>query len=202
MIRRTMAGAVSALAAAGPAFAAEVADVADAAGVESEGGLPQLNSETYASQIFWLLIAFLVLYLLMSRIFLPRLGGVIEERRQRIADDFDKASEFKRQAEEAEASYKQALADAKARASRIAQETREQIDGEIKAMQAETDSKLEAEIEAAEARIAETSAKAAATVKEAARETTRAVVMALIDETPSDDAVDAALASAGGARTS
>jgi F-type H+-transporting ATPase subunit b len=168
--------------------------------VESEGGLPQLNSETYASQVFWLLIAFGLLYLLMSRIFLPRLGGVIEERRQRIADDYDKAAEFKRQAEEAEASYKQALADARARASRIAQETKEQLDEEIKAMQAETDRQLEADITAAEARIAETSARAQATVREAARATTREIVMTLIDETPSDEAVDAALNHAAGGR--
>lgn len=201
MMRRLYAGAFTALALVGTASAAAPAEVADAAGVEAEGGgLPQLNTETYASQVFWLLVSFILLYFLMSRLFLPRLGSVIEERRQRIADDFDKASEFKRQAEEAEASYKQALADARARASRIAQETRDQIDAEIKAMQAETDSKLESEIAAAETRIAETSAKAAEAVREAARETTRAVVMALIDEQPSDDAVDAAIRSAGGTR--
>lgn len=194
MLRQLAAGAPAALALVGTALAAE-----PAAG-EAEGGLPQLNTDTYASQVFWLLIAFVILYLLMSRIFLPRLGSVIEERRQRIADDFDKASEFKRQAEEAEAAYKQALADARARASRIAQETRDQIDAEIKAMQAETDRKLEAQISAAETRIAETSARAAEAVREAARETTRAVVMALIDEQPGDDAIDAALKSAEGVR--
>ncbi|GGY50138.1 hypothetical protein GCM10007148_18640 [Parvularcula lutaonensis] len=194
MKRWLQAGAASALALAGTALAAAPAEG------EAEGGLPQLNTETYASQVFWLLLAFIVLYVLMSRVFLPPIGNIIEERRQRIADDFDKAAEFKRQAEEAEAAYKQALADARARASRIAQETRDQIDAEIKAMQAETDSKLEAEIAAAEARIAETSAKAAEAVREAARETTRAIVMALIDEQPSDDAIDAAIRAAGGAR--
>jgi F-type H+-transporting ATPase subunit b len=195
MMRWLQTGAASALVLAGTALAAEPVPG------EEEGGLPQLNTETYASQVFWLLIAFAVLYLLMARVFLPRLGSVIEERRQRIADDFDKAAEFKRQAEDAEATYKQALADAQARAARIAQETRDQIDAEIREMQAETDTKLEAEIAAAEERIAATSAKAAMTVREAARETTRAVVMALIDETPSDEAIDAALASAEGARS-
>jgi F-type H+-transporting ATPase subunit b len=201
MIRQLMAGAAAAPLLLGSAMAAAApVDVADAAGVESEGGLPQLDTSTYSSQIFWLLISFLALYLLMARVFLPRIGGVIEERRQRIADDFDKASEFKRQAEEAEASYRRALADAKARAASIAQDTREQIDEEIKAMQAETDAKLEAEISAAEARIEETSVKAQVAVREAAGETTKAVVAALIDEQPSDDAVDAALTAANGSR--
>ena len=192
MLRTLPAGLASTLLLAGSALAADTAEG------DGGGGLPQFDTSTFASQVFWLLIAFVVLYLLVSRLFVPRIGGIIEERRQRIADDFDKAAEFKRQAEEAEAGYKQALADARARASRIAQETRDQIDADIKKMQAETDAKLEAEITAAETRIAKTSAKAAETVREAARETTRAVVVALIDETPSDDAIDAALAAAHG----
>jgi F-type H+-transporting ATPase subunit b len=195
MIRQLMAGAAAAPLLLGSAMAAAAPE-----GGVAEGGLPQLDTSTYPSQIFWLLISFLILYLLMSRIFLPRIGGVIEERRQRIADDFDKASEFKRQAEDAEASYRQSLADAKARAATIAQDTREQIDEEIKAMQAETDAKLEAEITAAEARIEETSARAQLAVREAARETTRAVVSTLIDEQPSDDAIDAALNAVAGSR--
>ncbi|MEM9837817.1 MAG: F0F1 ATP synthase subunit B', partial [Pseudomonadota bacterium] len=156
-----------------PLVATGAAIAAEAASGEAEGGLPQSDVSTFASQIFWLLIAFVILYLLVARQFLPRIGGVIEERRQRIADDFDKAAEFKRQAEEAEAAYKQALADARARASRIAQDTRDQIDADIKTMQAETDEKLAGEIAAAETRIAETSAKAAETVRQAARDTTR-----------------------------
>ena len=123
----------------------------------------------------------------------PRLGGIIEERRNRIADDFDQAAEFKRQAEEAEEAYKKSLADAKARAAQIAAETRAQIDAEIAELQAETDKELEAELSAAEERIANTTKAANAAVLEAARETTKALVAALIDETPSDDAIDTAL---------
>ncbi|MEM7739384.1 MAG: F0F1 ATP synthase subunit B' [Pseudomonadota bacterium] len=195
MMRWLQAGAAGALAFAGVAFAAEPAGQEAAA-----GGLPQLNAGTYAGQIFWLLVFFFVLYLLLSRVFLPRLGSVIEERRSRIADDFDKAAEFKRQADEAEAGYKKALADARANASKIAAETRAQIDADIRAMQAETDKKLDADIDAAETRIAETSAKAAATVREAAKVTTSDIVVALIDETPSDETIDAALETARGAQ--
>lgn len=170
-----------------PAFAADG---------ESSSGLPQLKVETFPSQIFWLVIFFLLLYWLCANIFLPRLGGIIEERRNRIADDFDQAAEFKREADTAEAAYNKALADAKASAAQIAAETRAQLDTEIAEMEAETDQQLEAEITAAEARIAETASKAAESVVEAAKDTTKALVSALIDETPSDEAVDAALSSA------
>ncbi|MEM9234597.1 MAG: F0F1 ATP synthase subunit B' [Pseudomonadota bacterium] len=162
-------------------------------GGEASGGLPQLDVDTYASQIFWLLITFGILYFLCARVFLPRLGGIIEERRNRIADDFDQAAEFKREAEEAEAAYMKSLADAKARAAQIAAETRAQIDAEIAELQAETDRELEAELSSSEDRIAKTTKAANAAVMDAAKETTKALVVALIDESPSDDAVDSAL---------
>ncbi|RFB04885.1 F0F1 ATP synthase subunit B family protein [Parvularcula marina] len=169
------------------------APAADGEDHGNSGGLPQLEFDTYPSQVFWLVITFLILYFLCAKVFLPRLGGIIEERRNRIADDFDQAAEFKRQAEEAEEAYKKSLADAKARAAQIAAETRAQIDAEIAELQAETDKELEAELSAAEERIANTTKAANAAVLEAARETTKALVAALIDETPSDDAIDTAL---------
>ncbi len=184
MTKLSLTTSFIALSALVPALAAEG---------ESSGGLPQLKVETFPSQIFWLLIFFLLLYWLCANVFLPRLGGVIEERRNRIADDFDQAAEFKREAEAAEAAYNKALADAKASAAQIAAETRTRLDAEIAEMEAETDKQLEADITAAEARIAETASKAAESVMEAAKDTTKALVATLIDETPSDEAVDAAL---------
>jgi F-type H+-transporting ATPase subunit b len=177
-----------------PAASALAAETAPG---EEGGGLPQLDVSTYAGQIFWLLISFALLYFVFSRVFLPRLGGVIEERRNRIADDYDQAAEFKREAEDAKAAYEQALADAKARAASVAAETKATIDAEIAEAEKESDARLEAEITAAEARIAETAEKARGAVREAAKETTKALVDALIGETPSDASVDQALEQAG-----
>lgn len=160
---------------------------------EEKGGLPQLDMSTYPSQIFWLAITFGTLYWIMSSIVLPRLGGTIEERRDRIADDLDQAAEFRRQAEEAEAAYNQALADARAKAQSIAAETRADVDAEISEMQTEAAEKIDASLAAAEERIAAMKADATAKVRDAAAEVTRSVVAALIDETPTDDAVAAAV---------
>jgi len=186
-----LAGGASWLLPAASAIAAE------SASGEEAGGLPQLDGSTYAGQIFWLLISFALLYFVLSRVFLPRLGGVIEERRNRIADDYDQAAEFKREAEEAKAAYEQSLADAKARAASVAAETRATIDEEIAAAEKESDARLDAEITAAEARIAETAERARGAVREAAADTTKALVDAMIGETPSDQAVETALQRAG-----
>jgi len=181
-------------------IAAAAAAQAAAEGHEETVGLPQLDPSSYPGQLLWLAIAFGLLYWMMSQLFLPKIGGVIEERRDRIADDYDRAAELKRQAEEAEEAYNQALADARARASAIAAETREKLDAEIREMQAEADARAEAEIRAAESRIAEMRDQAAAQVRIAARETAKAVVEALIDETPNDEAVAKAVDAAKPAR--
>ena len=188
-----MRHALASLTAAPLVLSAALAADGPAGAGEDAGGLPQLDASTYASQVFWLLVTFALLYLLMDRVFLPRLGGVIEERRNRIADDYDQAAEFKRQAEEAQATYERSLADAKARAASIAAETRAAVDADIAEMEAENDAKLEAEIAEAERRIEATAETARGAVVEAARDTTRELVAALIGETPTEAAVDAAI---------
>ena len=163
---------------------------------ETSGGLPQLDLSTYPSQIFWLAITFATLYAVMSTMVLPRLGGAIEERRDRIADDYDQAAEFRRQAQEAEAAYNKALADARAKAQGIAAETRSVVEAEIAEVQSDAAAKIEASLAVAEERIDRMKSEASAKVRDAARDVTKAVVSALIDETPADEAVSAAIASA------
>ena len=166
---------------------------AAAAAEEASGSLPQLDASTFPSQLFWLGAAFIVLYAFMSSVAVPKIGGVIEERSDRIADDLDKASELKAQAEQAQASFEQALADAKAKANAIAAETRKDIDAEIAKLQAETDERLAAQVSEAEARIASAQANVGEQMRVAAIEVAGSLVSALIDETPSEDAVRAAV---------
>lgn len=175
-------------------LAEEAAHAAGEAAHSEGAGLPQMDVSTFPSQIFWLVITFGLLYWIMSSIVLPRLGAAIEERRDRIADDLDRAAESKRMAEEAETSYNRSLADARAKAQGIAAETREEVGAEVAAMQKDAEERLAGKVEAAEARIVAMKKTASAKVREAAADTTRAIVEALINETPSDAAVEAALA--------
>ena len=181
-------------------FVISVAAAAEEAhGEASSAGLPQLDPSSWPSQLFWLAVTFGVLYAMMHTRFLPAIGGAIEERRDRIADDLDKAGEFKLQAEEAENAYNQALADAKAKAQGIAAETRNEVDRDIAEMQSETDAALEKQVAAAEARISEMKADAAAKVRDAAADTARAIVETLIDEAPTSEAAANAVASVSNA---
>lgn len=168
------------------------------AGAEAaeSAGLPQLDASTWPSQLFWLTVTFGLLYWVMSSMILPRIGAALEERRDRIADDLDKAAESRRLAEEAETAFNRALADARAKAQAVTGEAREEVNAEIDAMRKDAEAAISAKTAVAEQHIASLKASAEAKVREAAQDTTRAVVEALIHETPTPAVVDAAIAKA------
>src|SRR5688500_15289978 len=90
-----------------------------------KGPFPPFQRETFASQLVWLTLTFVLLYVLMARVALPRIGAIMDERRARIADDLAQAERLKGESDAALAAYEKALADARARAQSLANETRE-----------------------------------------------------------------------------
>lgn len=107
-IGRFLTGSIAASSALLATTAVRAAETAD----ESAGGMPQLDFSTYAGQIFWLFVSFIVLYLLMARVGLPRMASVLEERRLTIDTDLQGAEDAKREADKVMATYRDALADA------------------------------------------------------------------------------------------
>jgi F-type H+-transporting ATPase subunit b len=145
-----------------------------------KAGLPQLDFATFDSQIFWLVVALVVLFLLMSRVALPRIASVIEDRADAIADDIDRAAEFRRRAEAAEAAYDAALAQARVEAGRIAAEARAGVRKELDIAVAAADAKIAARAGLAEQRIAEIRDGALVSIEAAAADTAGAIVAALL----------------------
>ena len=84
-----------------------------------KGAFPPFEKQTFASQIFWLVICFVALYLLISRIAVPRIGGILDDRAKRIEGDFAEAQRDKEESEAALVAYEKALADAQADIDRI-----------------------------------------------------------------------------------
>jgi len=158
-----------------------------------EKPFPPFDSNYFATQIFWLLLTFAVLYFLLSKIFLPRIGQTIEERSSRIADDLDAASRMQKDAEEAEKSYERALADAKAKAHNVAETTRQSVDAEIKVEMDAADAEAAKAAEAAETRIRGVRAKAMANIEAVAADAAQATVEALTGKKPSLATVKKAL---------
>ena len=165
----------------------------EAAKAAEGGGLPQLDVTTYPSQIFWLVVGLVVLYQLMAKVALPRIASVLEERADAIADELDRAEEFRRKAAEAEAAYEQALAEARARAQAIAAETRAEIEKQIEAAMAKADAQIAERTAESEKRIAEIRESATQAVREVAEDAARTIIETMLPEALDADAVRAAV---------
>jgi F-type H+-transporting ATPase subunit b len=158
--------------------------------------MPQLNPLDWGPQLIWLAITFGILYVLMKRIALPKIGGVIDMRAARIAGDIEAADKLRRETQEAIAAYEQALAEAKAKAHAIAQAGRDKISAEVAAERAALDRELAAKSAEAEARINQAKDSALKEVNAVASEVAGDIVSRLIGVSPSKPEIAQAVAAA------
>ena len=97
----------------------------------SEAGMPQLNSEFWAAQIFWLFVLFTILYVAIWKLILPKIVDGIENRKKKIADDLDEAQKFKNDAEKKLIEYKKIIEQSKKEAQKIILENKKKLDNDI-----------------------------------------------------------------------
>jgi F-type H+-transporting ATPase subunit b len=157
---------------------------------------PPFQSQNFPSQLFWLALTFVLLYVLMSKVALPRIGSILEARSQRIADDLAAAQRLKEQSDAANAAYEKSLADARARAQAIANATHEKHAAEAEATNKRLETELHARLATAEQSIAATRAAAMANVGTIAADSASAIVERLIGTAPAEHEVAAALSDA------
>jgi len=164
--------------------------------VPSEGhkaGFPPFQRETFASQLVWLVISFVVLYAVVAKFALPRVGGIFAARRERVEADMAQARGLREEADAALAAYEKALADAHTRGRAIASETHTQLTAEGEARRKALEAELNAKLGEAEKAIAATKQSAMANVRSIAAEAAAAIVERLIGTAPAEPAVAAAV---------
>ena len=142
-------------------------------------GMPQLDFSTWPNQIFWLLVTLAVIYFLLTRIALPRIGSVLADRKGAITSDLAAAEELKQKALKAEKAYNEALAQARADAAKIVAEARAGIQKDLDAALAKADAQIAAKSAESEVRINEIRDGALAAVTEVAKDTAKEIVAAL-----------------------
>ena len=158
---------------------------------------PPFDKQTFPSQLLWLTLTFVALYLLMSRIALPRIGSILDRRRARISGDLAEALRLKGESDAAIAAYEKSLADARARAQALVNDSRQRQAAEAEAARKALDATLNARIAEAERGIAQTKSAAMVNVRGIATEAAAAIVERLIGIAPSSpDMVAAAVAEA------
>jgi F-type H+-transporting ATPase subunit b len=193
--RRGLLAPAAALLLAAPALAEEAAGAA-----EHKAGMPQLDPSSFASQIFWLVISFVLLYQLMRRVALPRVAEVLDQRAQRIQSDLDKAERLKAEADEALAVYQKTMGDARAKAQAEMRQATVAIAAETAQREAALAAQLAARTKAAEDGIAVAKGRALADLGAVAVEVAGSAVAKIAGISPTSDQLRAAIGAARGER--
>jgi F-type H+-transporting ATPase subunit b len=157
------------------------------------GAFPPFDSSTFASQLVSLLIAFVALYLIVSKIALPRVGGVLDARQNAIEGDLAEAQKLKDASDDALKAYEGELAAARSRAQAIGTETREKLNAASEAERKTLEERLAVKLAEAEKTIASTRERAMGNVRGIAAEAAAAIVQRLTGLAPDGKSVDSAV---------
>jgi len=195
---------------AGKAYAAETAGESHGAATGGEthasteaghgdaghgGVFPPFDPAHFASQLFWLALAFGAFYYFMSKKALPQIGSILENRRERIAGDIAQANRMKEEADAAHAAYEHELASARGKAGTIGQAARDEAKAEADAERRRVEDQLAAKLAEAETRIADIKASALAQVDTIAADTAETIVTELLGVKVTKAEIAAALGS-------
>ena len=142
-------------------------------------GMPQLCFDWWGNQIFWLVIALIAIFFILSRVALPRIAAVLAERQGTITNDLAAAEDLKAKAVEAEEAYNKALADARAEAQDIIAAAKAEIKAELDDATAKADAEIAAKAAEGEKAIAEIRANALESVQDVAKDTAKELVAAM-----------------------
>jgi F-type H+-transporting ATPase subunit b len=141
--------------------------------------MPQFDPTFYSTQLFWLFVTFVLLYVLMSTWAMPKIGAVLEERQRKIDDNLDKASELKAEAEAAIALYEKALSQSRAQAQETLRQSAEALVKRSEERQRQLAERLAQEIKAGEARILAAKTEALGHVREVAADVAASIAQKL-----------------------
>ena len=165
-------------------------------GEEHSGAFPPFDPSTFGTQLIWLVLTFVVLYFTMSRLALPRIGAILDDRKGRIDGDLAAADNARQKTDAAIAAYEEALATARKKSQAIAEETRAGIQADIDSKRKAVEADLAAKVAAAETSIRATKTEALGHVTEIATDTVQALVTQLPGSASADEARKAVAAAA------
>ena len=159
----------------------------------SEAGMPQLNPEFWAAQIFWLILTFSSLYLIIWKVFLPKITLSIENRKSRVVNDLDEAQKLKENAEKKLNEYNKIIEESKKEAKKIIEDSKKKLDRDIENKKQKFINEIEKEIVAAEIEIKDLKKSSISNKSSIAAETTAEVIKQIIDTKINKSNVSAAV---------
>ena len=146
---------------------------------DSSGGLPQLDITTWPSQLFWLVVTFVIGYILISSLVTPSISSVLENRSTKISDDLETAKKAQDNAKEVYTSYEKSLSEARSQAAIAAAKAIEEAKAETASRDAAINKKLATSAKKAEARLSEMRDEALSSLEDLATETSQKIIAEL-----------------------
>jgi F-type H+-transporting ATPase subunit b len=163
-------------------------------GGNGEASFPPFDPVNFTPMLIWLSLSFGLLYLLMAKIALPRVQSILDARAEKIAKDIGEANAFRARSEEAATAHDKTIADAKAKALALAQETHARLNAETEANRRALEAELNARLAASETQILEMKAAAMANVEAIASEAAMAIVKHITGKPADHEAIARAIA--------
>jgi len=157
----------------------------------SDTGMPQLNPEFWAAQVFWLILIFSILYLVIWKIFLPKINYSIENRKSRIVNDLDEAQKLKESAEKKLKEYNKIIENSKQEAKKIIEDERKKLDQDIENKKQKFNDEIEKELVATEDEIKDLKKTSILNINRIATETTTEIIKQIINTQVNKSSVSA-----------
>ena len=157
----------------------------------SEAGMPQLNTEYWAAQTFWLIIIFSILYLIVWKIFLPRITYSIENRKSRLINDLDEVQKLKQSAEKKLNEYNAIIEKSKKEAKKIIEDNQKKLDRDIENKKKKFNDEIEKELFAAEKEIKDLKKSSISNINRIAEETAIEIMKQIINTEVNKSSVSA-----------
>jgi len=146
----------------------------------AEVGMPQLNPEFWASQIFWLILIFSSLYIIMWKIFLPKISDSIENRKSRVIGDLNETQKLKENAEKKLREYNKIIEDTKKEAKKIIEDSKKKLENDIKSKKQKFNKEIEKELMSVEKEIESLKKSSISSINKIAAEVSSEVIKQLV----------------------
>ena len=157
----------------------------------SESGMPQLNTEYWTAQIFWLILIFSSLYLIIWKIFLPKITYSIENRKSRLVNDLDEVQKLKENAEKKLNEYNIIIEQSKKEAKKIIEDSKKKLDRDIENKKQKFNDEIEKELVSTEKEIKDLKKSSISNINHIAAETTVEVIKQIINTQVNKSSVSA-----------
>ena len=155
------------------------------------GGMPQLNPEFWISQIFWLTLTFGILYIVLSKLILPKISDNLESRKSQILENIEAAEKQRQNSEEKLKEYEEIVSKSKMEAKSIFNQAREKALKDISAKKEVLDKQIDEEISKAEQEIKELQSGAAEKINKIAIDTSSELIQKLIGAEVNNSSISA-----------